>query len=153
MVGFRLQKRLAAEILGVGESRVKIYAKTDEELSEVESAITREDVKRLIEKGVIAAAPEKSNSRGRWRERREKKKSKGPGKRKGTSSARLDPKREWINKIRKQRTYLKYLRDKGLISKKLYRKYYSLSKGGAFSSLASLKLHLEKEMKSAGGSS
>lgn len=151
MVNLRLQKRLAAEILGVGESRIRINAKTEEEVSEVESAITREDVKKLIEKGLITVAPEKSNSRGRWRERRRKKRTKGPGKRKGKSTARLDPKRDWMNRIRKQRAYLKYLRDKGLISKKLYRKFYALAKGGAFSSLASLRMHLEKEMKSSGG--
>jgi len=151
MVNLRLQKRLAAEILGVGESRIRINAKTEEEVSEVESAITREDVKKLIEKGLITVAPEKSNSRGRWRERRRKKRTKGPGKRKGKSTARLDPKRDWMNRIRKQRAYLKYLRDKGLISKKLYRKFYALAKGGAFSNLASLRMHLEKEMKSSGG--
>jgi len=153
MVGFRLQKRLAAEVLGVGESRIRINAKTEDEISEVESAITREDIKKLIEKGLIVVVPEKSNSRGRWRERREKKRTKGPGKRKGKASARQDPKRAWINRIRKLRAYLKYLRDKGMISKKLYRKYYMLAKGGAFNSLASLKLHLEKELKSTGGSS
>lgn len=152
MVGFRLQKRLAAEILGVGESRIKINAKTEDERTEVESAITREDVRRLIERGIIIVVPEKSNSRGRWRERRKKRRTKGPGKRKGKASARLEPKRAWINRIRKLRAYLKYLRDKGMISKKLYRKYYALAKGGAFSSLASLKLHLEKEIKSSGGS-
>lgn len=150
MTGFRLQKRLASEILGVGESRVRIIAKTEDEISELESAITREDVRRLIEKGIITAAPKKSNSRGRWRERRGR--ARGQGKRKGRASARQDPKRAWINRIRKLRAYLKYLRDKGKISKRLYRKYYSLAKGGAFTSLASLKLHLEKEIKSRGGS-
>ncbi|HDD33891.1 MAG TPA: 50S ribosomal protein L19e, partial [Thermofilaceae archaeon] len=41
----RMVRRLAAEILGVGESRVWI---DPEKLERVETAVTREDVRRLI---------------------------------------------------------------------------------------------------------
>ncbi len=149
MTSYKLQRRLAAQILGVGETRISIVPETDEDREELESAITREDVERLIKRGVIKVIPKKSNSRGRWRERKEKRKKgqrRGPGKRKGKAGARQDPKRVWINKIRKMRRYLKYLRDKGMISTRIYRKYYRLSKGGAFASLAALRMHLEKEL-------
>lgn len=148
MSDFTLQKRLAAKVLGIGESRVKILAKTSEEVEEVESAITTEDVVKLIKKGLIVEEPEKSNSRGRWREVKEKKKKgqrRGPGKRKGVATAREDPKRAWINRIRKLRKYLKYLRDKKIITSKQYRRYYRLAKGGAFRSLSELRFQLEKQ--------
>lgn len=147
MAGFSLQKRLAAEIIGVGESRIAIVAKTKEELSEVESAITREDVRRLIEKGVIVVKPAKSNSRGRLRERRLKKRTKGPGKRKGKASARSEPKGQWANRIRKMRAYLRYLRKRGVLPRKLYRKLYAMAKGGAFPTFASLRLRVEEELR------
>jgi large subunit ribosomal protein L19e len=149
MSDYSLQRRLAAEILGIGESRVKIRPRNEDEEEELQSAITREDVKRMIKLGVIYEEPIKSNSRGRWRELREKRRKgqrRGPGKRKGKATARADPKREWINRIRKMRRYLKYLRDKKQISTQLYRKYYRLAKGGAFSTFNALKMHLEKEL-------
>lgn len=148
MSDLTLQKRMAAEILGVGISRVRILASKEEELEEVESAITAEDVRKLIKRGLIIAVPAKSNSRGRWRRLKEKSKSqrRGYGSRKGTRTARSDPKEAWINRIRKMRKYLKYLRDKKMIDAKTYRKYYKLAKGGAFNSLSALRSHIEREM-------
>ena len=152
MSDYRLQKRLAAELLGVGVSRIRLVLKSEDDKEELESAITKEDVRRLIKLGIIEVVPEKSNSRGRWRELREKRskgRRRGHGKRKGKKGARLDRKRDWINRIRKMRRYLKYLRDKGLIDRRVYRRYYRLAKGGAFSDLSSLRMHLEKELKEA----
>ncbi len=149
MSDFKLQRRLAAEILGVGESRIRIEPKSDEDVEDLESAITRDDVRSLIKRGVIYAAPIKSNSRGRWRavrKKRSKGQGRGPGKRKGKKTARTDPKEVWIARIRKMRRYLKYLRDKKLISTRIYRKYYRLAKGGAFPTFRALRMHLEKEM-------
>jgi len=145
-----LQKRMAAEILNVGISRVRILATKEEEFEEIESAITAEDIRKLIKRGLIVAVPAKSNSRGRWRRLKEKSKSqrRGHGSRKGTKTARTDPKKQWVNRIRKMRRYLKYLRDKKQIDAKTYRKYYMLAKGGAFSSLSALRAHVEKEMSS-----
>uniref|UniRef100_A0A7J3ZKM9 Large ribosomal subunit protein eL19 n=1 Tax=Fervidicoccus fontis TaxID=683846 RepID=A0A7J3ZKM9_9CREN len=152
MSDFTLQKRLAAELLGVGVSRVRFKIASEEDKEDLESAITKEDVRKLIQRGIIYAIPEKSNSRGRWRERKEKRQKgrrRGHGKRKGRSTARKDSKSDWISRIRKMRRYLKYLRDRGIISRKLYRKYYLLAKGGAFANLAALRMHLEKELQEA----
>ncbi len=135
-------RRLAADILGVGESRVKILPEALEKLEEVS---TRADVRRLIKEGLIIAEPAKGNSRGRWRLRHEKKKKgrrRGYGSRKGPKSAREDPKRAWINRIRTLRRYLKYLKDNGIIDAKTWRKLYKMAKGGYFRDLSHLKQYL-----------
>jgi len=135
-------KRLAAEILGVGESRVKILPEAQERLEEVS---TRADVRRLIKEGLIVVEPKKGNSRGRWRIRHEKKKKgrrRGYGSRKGPKTARQDPKRAWINRIRTLRRYLKYLKDNGIIDAKTWRKLYRMAKGGYFRDLSHLKQYL-----------
>ncbi|MET1159415.1 MAG: 50S ribosomal protein L19e [Thermoprotei archaeon] len=142
MTDLTLQKRLAAEILGVGVSRIWI---DPTRIDEVADAITREDVRRLIKEGVIGVKPVHGNSRARWRlrhEQRKKGRKRGYGKRKGVKTARMDPKEVWMNKIRKMRRYLRYLRDHGMIDRKTYRRLYMLAKGGMFKSLADLRNHM-----------
>ncbi len=136
------QKRLAAEILGVGVSRVKI---DPTKISEVESALRREDIKKLIDEGIIWAEPARRNSRGRWKELHEKRKKgrrRGLGSRKGSKASRSDPEMMWVYTIRKIRRYLRWLRDHEVIDRKTYRKAYLRAKGGAFKSLADLKRYL-----------
>ncbi|HIP85899.1 MAG TPA: 50S ribosomal protein L19e [Pyrodictium sp.] len=134
-----LQKRLAADILGVGESRIWI---DPTKIDQVAQAITREDVRKLIKEGIIRVKPAHSPSRGRWRERhqaRKKGRRRGPGRRKGVASARKDPKEEWMHRIRKIRRYLRWLRDHGVIDRRTYRQLYRWAKGGMFPTFASLK--------------
>ena len=140
-----LQKRLAARILGIGESRVWI---NPEEYERVEEAITADDVRRLIKDGIIRKIPEQAPSRARWKirhEQRKKGRRRGPGKRKGCKTARMPRKRQWIMRIRALRKFLKYLRDKGYITRRDYRRLYRLAKGGMFKSVAQLKMHIESE--------
>ncbi|MET1100879.1 MAG: 50S ribosomal protein L19e [Pyrodictiaceae archaeon] len=139
-----MQKRLAAEILGVGVSRIWI---DPTRLDDVANAITREEVKKLIKEGIIAVKPKVSPSRGRWRERHEARKKgrrRGPGSRKGAASARTNPKRVWMNRIRKMRRFLKWLRDQGVIDRRTYRKLYMWAKGGMFPTFADLKRWLRE---------
>lgn len=141
-----LQKRLAAKILGVGVSRVWI---NPEEYEKVSEAITAEDVRRLVKDGVIRAKPPSTPSRGRWRilhEKRKKGRRRGHGKRKGKKTARTPKKLVWMSRVRAMRRYLKYLRDKELISKRDYRRLYRLVKGGYFRSLAHLKSHVKEKI-------
>jgi len=49
---YRLQRRLAAEILGVGESRIWIDP-NPEYTEDIEQALTRRDVESLIKRGII----------------------------------------------------------------------------------------------------
>jgi large subunit ribosomal protein L19e len=143
-MNYRLQRRLAAKVLGVGESRV--WINPDPEVSDdIADAITREDVRGLVRQGLIDVKPKKGNSHSGWLERRMKRRRghrRGYGKRKGVKSARLDPKEDWVNRIRKMRRYLRYLRDKEVIDKKTYRKLYRLAKGGMFHNLSSLKRYM-----------
>jgi len=137
-----LQKRLAAEVLGVGESRIWIDPSRADEVAD---AITREDIRKLIKEGVIRVKPVHGNSRARWKERHEQRKKgrrRGPGKRKGVKTARMDRKEAWMARIRKIRRYLKYLRDRGIIDRKTYRRLYRLAKGGVFHSLAALRTYM-----------
>lgn len=136
------QRRLAAEILKIGETRVWI---DPERIEEVSAAIVREDVRRLIHDGAIRALPKQGISRARARLLREKKKRglrKGSGSRRGTKGARSPPKQTWISGVRAMRTYLRELRDRRAITKDVYRNLYRMVKGGAFKSKAHLEQHL-----------
>ncbi len=144
---YRLQRRLAAEVLGVGESRIWI-SPDPEHAEDIEQAVTREDVLRLIKQGLIKVKPKQGNSHSRWLKRhiqRTKGRRRGHGKRKGKASARLDPKEVWMGRIRKIRRYLKWLRDHGEIDRHTYRRLYRLAKGGAFKSLSDLRRHMVEE--------
>ncbi len=144
MTDLSLQKRLAAEVLGVGESRIWI---DPEEIDRVMDAITREEIKRLIHDGVIKVKPVHGNSRARWRirhEQRKKGRRRGHGRRKGDKTARHDDKEDWMNRIRKMRRFLRYLRDHNVIDRRTYRRLYRLAKGGVFKNLSSLKHYLKE---------
>lgn len=134
----RVQRRIAAEILRVGVNRVWI---DPNRVEEVKAALTREDVRRLVKEGVIGKRPERGTSRVRVRMRRRKRR--GPGSRKGAQKARLNPENLWPAKIRVLRRFLRYLRDRRIITRHVYRELYLKAKGGAFSDLASLKRYIK----------
>ncbi len=141
---YSLQRKLAAEILGVGESRIWI-SPNSEDREDIEGAVTKEDVRALINRGLITVRPKKGNSH-RWLLRKVKRVNghrRGPGKRKGTSFARVDPESYWVSKVRKMRRYIKWLKDHGLISRKDYRQLYTLIKGNRFANLADLRRFIE----------
>lgn len=142
MTDVSLQKRLAAEILGVGINKIKIPT---DNLSDVSEALTKDDVRSLINEGKILVEVSKRNSRGRVKERRKARRIKGEGRRAGSKKGtRYDEKQLWVNKIRKIRKYLKYLRDNGIIDRKTYREFYMHAKGGAYKSLNDLKFALKQ---------
>ncbi|MCS7097001.1 MAG: 50S ribosomal protein L19e [Candidatus Methanomethylicia archaeon] len=123
-------RRMAAEILKVGENRVWI---DPENINRALDAITREDVKALIKEKIIKKKPEKGISR------RKKKGKRGPGSRKGS---RISDKRKWIMKVRAQRKFIKLLRKKKIITKSTYRMLYRMIKGSAFASVAQIKSYI-----------
>jgi len=145
MMDLRMQRRLAAQLLKCGENRVYM---NPEEIEEISKAVTRRDVENLIRQGLIKARKKRGNSRGRIRKRmmqKAKGRRKGHGSRKGKATARLPRKRRWIQTIRTIRAYLRELKEKGLIDRSTYRRYYMRAKGGQFKSKAHLKLHMEME--------
>ncbi len=133
------QKRLAAELLAVGQTRVWM---DPERLEDIATAITREDIRGLIEEGVIKRRAVVGISRGRARARDAKRAYghlKGHGSRRGAAGARAPKKEQWMKRIRAQRKLLKDLRDKKEIDPAAYRKLYRKAKGGEYRNVAHLK--------------
>ncbi|MCS3924758.1 50S ribosomal protein L19e [Methanosalsum natronophilum] len=139
------QKRMAAQILNCGYHRVWIDPEASEEIA---VAITREDIRGLIDNGSIKAEKVRGVSRGRARIRDAKRKyghQKGHGSRKGKKGARNSRKEQWMKKIRSLRRRLKELRDEGTIDRPTYCKMYRKAKGGEYRNVAHLESHLESQ--------
>ncbi|MBS3100521.1 50S ribosomal protein L19e [Candidatus Woesearchaeota archaeon] len=140
----RVQRRLAAQILKCGQNRVRFDTGR---LEDIKEAITKKDVMSLINNGVITKKMT-SNTSKFWARHRKKQKSKGRqkghGSRKGKKTARLEPKRDWINRIRLQRIFIKSLRSREAITAPVYHELYMKSKGGFFRNLRHLKLYVSE---------
>ncbi len=131
----KAQKRLAAKILRCGKDKVYI---DPARLQEVSTALTAQDVRKLIRDGVIRRKPDKPKIP------RRKKKRKKAGSRKGPMNARLGKKQKWMTKIRGIRRELKKMKNKGRITSKVYRNLYSKAKGGFFRNKSHLRLYIEQ---------
>jgi large subunit ribosomal protein L19e len=137
------QKRIAAAILKCGVNRVWF---DPARLSDIENAISREDLRGLVTDGAIKARQKKGVSRGRARARiaqRSYGHRKGPGKRKGAAGARNPSKTAWVQKIRAIRKVLVELREAKTIDPHLYRMLYRKAAGGQFRSVAHMKAQME----------
>ena len=144
MSDLKNQLRLAGSVHKCGVHRVWLDAERE---SDIQNAISREDIRGLIEEGAIRAKPVQGISRGlarllaatgsygNWR---------GHGRRKGSAGARTPSKRAWIKKIRAIRRELRVLRDDGSIDVTLYRRVYRKAAGGQFRSVAHMKAQLEQ---------
>ena len=139
------KKRLAAEILKVGVSRVRFDPNATDEIAD---AITRASIRALIKKGVIWAEPKKGVSRGRQRLDKKKKAKRGPGSKKGAKTARMGKKEHWVTRVRALRRRLKLLRDRGVITGKVFDQLYRQIKGGQVRSIRHLN-ELVKEVSKA----
>jgi len=138
MGGLSLQKRLAAKILKVGETRI---AMNPEHLEDIKNAITRSDIKKMISHGYIKVKRGKIKRPDLYK----KKRRKGIGKRKGSLGAKVTKKERWMSTIRPLRRMLKELRDGGKIDTSTYRKTYYQIKSGTFRSRSHLKLYLTQK--------
>ncbi|MHB8586027.1 MAG: 50S ribosomal protein L19e [Thermoplasmatota archaeon] len=139
------QRRMAADLLKIGQNRVYINPLHNDEVAE---AVTRADIRSLIRKGLIETRSIIGTSRVRARKLKEQKDSgrrSGPGSRKGAKGARNPRKRAWIRMIRPVRAKLSELRASKKITPAQYRVYYLKAKGGAFRSKAHLVSHLKTD--------
>ena len=139
------QKRLAAEVMNVGESRVWIDPVF---IDEVSLAITKNDIRRLIDEGAIQKKPTRGVSRGRARyilRQKRKGQRSGPGRKKGKVTSKLSKKERWMHKIRPLRKELRNLRDEGKITRRVYRELYRKAKGNAFRNTAHLKTYIAEQ--------
>ena len=143
MTNLRNQRRLAAQILKIGQNRVWI---DPEKMDDVEGAITRDEVKKLIHEKVIVSLPETGVSRSRAKAVREKKRvgrRKGAGSRTGSGHARISKKEAWMSKIRSLRKKLRELKASRVITENTYRKLYAIAGSGKFESVAELERYLK----------
>jgi len=137
-MSLKSQRRLAAQILKVGENRVWLDPERNED---VEVAITRDEIRKLIHEGVIKALPEKGVSRVRARVLHEKKKKgrrRGYGSRTGAARAKVSKKEAWMKRIRALRRRLREWKAKRAITESSYRRLYTLASSGVFSSIAEM---------------
>ena len=121
-------KALAADILNVGVSRIKLGEFDASEIT------TRDDVRGLIKEKKITVIPPAVPGK------KPKKKRSTSGNRKGAKKARTQPKKQWMRRIRALRRVLKEARKKGVVKGKEYRKLYLAAKGNQFKG----KRHLQR---------
>ena len=124
-------RRLAADLMNVGQNKVRI---SQDGLKEAEGALTRSDVKGLIDKGVIT----KLKAPGRASKRRDKRR--GHGKRKGTS---VSSKTLWMQKVRAQRKFLRMLITTEALKGDAKRDIYRKVKSGIFRNKKAMLLYLK----------
>ncbi|MFB6174877.1 MAG: 50S ribosomal protein L19e [Candidatus Nanohalobium sp.] len=146
MTDLKSQKRMAAEVMNIGKNRVWI---DPEQMERVEEAITRQDIRNLVESGAIQKQKQKGTSKGRSRKNKKQKqkgRQKGQGSREGRKTARKSSKQQWMEKIRAIRKRLKEMRDNEEITQEQYRKLYDMSKGGFFRDTKHLENHVENKL-------
>ena len=125
-------KRLSAQVLGVGESKVWF---DPAQLEEISQAMTKEDIRGLINSRAIRKKKTQEKSRGGARILHAKKvkgRRRGKGKRTGLKSARMGKKSLWIKNVRAQRKMLRSLKKTEKFGKKEYGKFYRQIKGNLF---------------------
>ncbi len=138
MTNLTNQRRLASQIMKVGRNRVWI---DPSRIEDVESAITREEVRKLVHEKAIASTPIKGVSRGRAKVIQAKKRSgrrRGQGSRSGTPKAVISKKDAWMTKIRSLRRKLRELKANRTITEANYRELYMIAGSGRFASIADM---------------
>jgi len=136
-------RRIAAEILGVGESKVRFKPEATQKIGE---ALTREDVRELVKGGSIYAIQRRGSSRLRGREKAaqaRKGRRRGAGSKKGRLKARLGGKSHWMSKVRAQRAYLRQLVHEKRLEEGAARKVYGMIKGNAFKGVKIMEIYLK----------
>jgi len=142
-LSLKSQRRLAAELLNIGEGRVWI---DPDRIEDVEAAITREEIRRLIHEEIIQPLPKKGISRARARILHEKKKKglrMGPGRKSGSAHARISKKQVWMKKIRALRKKLRELKTSRVITESVYRRLYNMAGSGVFESTVDLERYIK----------
>ncbi|MCI0503187.1 hypothetical protein L0Y65_00580 [Candidatus Micrarchaeota archaeon] len=125
-------RRLAADIFNVGRNKVRI---SPDGIKEAEGALTRSDVRGLIDKGIITKnKPQGRASTGRTGRT-------GRGRRRGTP---LEAKGVWMDKIRAQRRFLRLLLETGALKADAKRAVYSKMKSGIFRNKRAMLLFLKE---------
>jgi large subunit ribosomal protein L19e len=144
MTDLSSQRRLASQILKIGKNRVWI---NPEHMDDVEGAITREEIRKLIHEKIIVSLPVKGVSRSRAKTIRGKKKlgrRSGPGSVTGAGFAKVTQKQAWMLRIRSLRRKLRELKASRVITEATYTQYYRMAGSGRFESVAELERNLKE---------
>jgi len=144
MTDLKNQRRLAAGVMDIGVNRVWMNPEAEKDIA---AALTREDIRKLIEEGKVGKRAIRGVSRGRARkvaQTRAYGHRKGHGSRSGAKGARRPKKELWMKKIRALRNLLSEMRENKKIDVSTYRKLYRKAKGGEYRSRAHLNAHVEQ---------
>lgn len=144
-MSLRSQRRIAAQVLKVGTNRVWI---NPERLQDVEVAITREEVRKLVHEGAIKSSSKVGVSRVRARTLQQKKREglrRGPGTKSGSSRAKITKKQVWMQKIRALRRTLSKWEDDRSLTEGAYRQLYRKAGSGVFSSIADMERYAKAQ--------
>ena len=136
-------RRMASSILGMGQSKIRFSPAAAQKASE---ALTRDDVRGLIDEGSIGFMMPNGTSRARARIKKDQQRAgrrSGRGSKKGTKYSKVSQKDQWIAQVRAQRGLLKRLTTEGKLEPKYYRKVYLMIKGNAFKSKANIQTYLK----------
>ncbi len=126
------KKNLAARALKIGKDRIKFVKFR---LDEIKDAITKQDIRDLVEAGAIIIKPIKGRKTNVKRKNR-----RGPGKIKKKVKKR---KQEYVKITRKLRKHVKILKNQGSLSKEESKQLRKEIRNRTFRSKASLKLNIE----------
>ena len=146
MADLRAKRRMAADMLGVGKTRIRLDPAETERL---EDAITRGSIRSLLKEGVIWVEQKKGVSRGRARVRRRKAKvrGRGAGSKEGAKYARLSRKEAWVRRVRTLRRRLKIKKARGEINNNVFWQIYRQVGVGQVRTIK----HMEELIAAAGG--
>ncbi|HID72387.1 TPA: hypothetical protein EYP38_00480 [Candidatus Micrarchaeota archaeon] len=126
-------RRLAADILNVGERRIWI---NPYEVEEVKKMATRADVRDLIDKGTVKKMPVAGRKKVGKKVRRNK------GSRKGSTDKK--EKKLWMQKVRAQRRLLASMMKEGALPPEEKRRIYSRIKSGLFRNKKAMLAYLKE---------
>lgn len=141
-MNIKTQRELAAKIFKVGSDRVWF---DNTRLEDIKKAITKNDIRSLIAEDVIKKKQKTGISGFRIRKnlvQKRKGRRKGTGSKEGKRTSRAPRKRDWINRVRPQRSLLDRLKEGKLITIKDYGNLRKKIKGGFFRSTRHIKLYV-----------
>lgn len=144
------KKKLAGKVLNISPKKIRF---TSEAIEEIQKAITRSDIRKLVAEGKIFVSRGSRHSRAGARElasQKRKGRRGSRGSKKGSKYSLVTRKGQWISRVRVQREFIKELRDKKIISTSDYRGLYNKIKGGFFRNKRHIKLYLSELIKNAG---
>ena len=131
-MNLRNKKDLAANTLGVGKGRIVFV---EERISEIKEAITKQDIRGLVESGAIQVKPVKGR-----RTNVSRKNKRGPGKIKLKVNKR---KQEYVTITRKLRSYVAELKNQGKLTSEESTEIRKRIRNRAYKSKANLKSYIE----------